>query len=121
MEANESSHASTGIKPFGKGLALKSGDWIGFDNVNLGTWLNFVEVRSGASKGGRILELRLGGPNGRFIGSFEAPNTSMDTTKGTNVGTSDYGAFGVHDLYIVHRDDGDPDATVVVDHWEIEK
>ncbi len=121
MEANERSHASTGIKPYAKGLALKGGDWIGFDNVNLGTWLNFVEVRSGASKGGRILELRLGGPNGRFIGSFEAPNTSMDTTKGTNVGTSDYGAFGVHDLYIVHRDDGDPDATIVVDHWEIEK
>jgi hypothetical protein len=52
---------------------------------------------------------------------FEAPNTSIDTIKGTNVGTSDYGAFGIHNLYIVHRDDGDPDAAVVVDHWEIEK
>jgi hypothetical protein len=34
---------------------------------------------------------------------------------------TDYGAFGIHDLYIVHREDGDPDAAVVVDHWEIDK
>ena len=34
---------------------------------------------------------------------------------------TDYGAFCIYDVYIVHRDDGDPDAAVVVDHWEIDK
>ncbi|MEY3001469.1 MAG: hypothetical protein RL648_1683 [Verrucomicrobiota bacterium] len=121
MEATDFDHASAGLTPHKGGIVLKSGDWIGFDAIDLGSWLNFVEIRSGASASGCVLEVRLGGPDGRFIGSFEAPNTSMDTTKGTNVGTSDYGAFGVHDLYIVHRDDGDPDAVVVVDYWEIEK
>ena len=60
-------------------------------------------------------------PNNSILGSFEAPSTSIDMAKGTRVGTSDYGAFGIRDLYIVHRADGDPDAAVVVDHWEIEK
>ncbi len=120
-EARDFDHASAELIPHKGGIVLKSGDWIGFDAVDLGSWLNFVEIRSGASEEGCVLELRLDGPDGRFIGSFEAPNTSIDTTKGTNVGTSDYGAFGIHDLYIVHRDDGDPDAAVVVDHWEIDK
>lgn len=121
MHAKDYDDASAELASHNGGLVLKSGDWIGFEAVDLGSWLNFIEIRSGASEGGRSLELRLGAPDGRFIGSFEAPNTSIDTTKGTNVGTSDYGVFGVHDLYLVHRDDGDPDATVVVDYWEIEK
>jgi hypothetical protein len=89
--------------------------------VDFGSWLNFIEVRSGASEKERILELRLGSPDGRLVGSFEAPNTSIDTTKGTSVGTSDYGVFGTHDLYIVHRADGDPDAAVAVNYWQIEQ
>jgi beta-glucosidase len=121
FHAKDYDHASAELEKHEGGLILRSGDWIGFDNIDLGSWLNFVEVRSGASVGGCILELRLGGPKGRLIGSFEAPNTSIDTTKGTNVGTSDYGVFGVHDLYIVHRDEDDPDAAVVVDYWQIEK
>ena len=121
VQARDFVHASAGLRPHQGGLVLKSGDWIGFVAVDFGSWLNFVEIYSGASDSGCVLELRLGGPAGRFIGSFEAPNTSINTTKGTNIGTSDYGVFGVHDLYIVHRDDGDQDAAVVVDHWEIEK
>ena len=107
----------------GKSVVVKNGDWIRFKNINLGTWLNFVEIRYASIISLSHLELRLDAPDGMLFGKFTFDRTgSLQVYQTANIGTSDYGISGIHDVYIVFKArPGREEETVChFNWWEIE-
>lgn len=74
---------------------IENGDYISFSNVNFGRGAGSLNFRIGANTGGSTIEVRLGSPEGKLVGSMEVNGTggwqkwaiqkcSIDKTTGVN-------------------------------------
>lgn len=54
---------------------IENGDYIGFKGVDFGTGTESISFRVGANGGGNTIEVRLGSPDGKLIGSMEVKST----------------------------------------------
>ena len=106
-----------------RALKLHTNDWIGYHDVNLGSWLNFVELSFATPIRAGTVELRLDNPKGTLFGTYQFEATgSWNSYQTANIGTSDYGVSGVHDIYFVFKSRPGKESSPVVHikSWEIE-
>jgi len=83
-------------------LAMYDGDWLCYKNINLGTWLNFIDMQIATSTYGGKIELRLDAPDGKLFGNYTIGSTGgYKSWETINIGCSDYRVSGTHDVYIV--------------------
>lgn len=54
---------------------IENGDYIGFKNIDFGSNTTAIDFRIGANSGGSSLEVHLGAPDGRLIGSMDVSST----------------------------------------------
>jgi endo-1,4-beta-xylanase len=98
--------AEDGINNHGSGISyVDNGDWIRFDNVDLGggyTTLRVRYARDGSNSGDRWAELRLGSTSGTEIARFYSDGTGGWNTYIEDT-TSVAGGSGVQTLYFVFR------------------
>lgn len=107
----------------GKAIIARNADWLCFKDIDMGSWLNFVELCLSAATSRGTIELRLDRPDGKLIGTHMIdPTGSLQTWEVVSLGTSDYRVSGIHDLYIVFRArEGKEHVPVCyLDWWEIE-
>jgi beta-glucosidase len=107
----------------GKALAVYDGDWICFREIDLGSWLNFIDLHYRLVTGHTTIELRLDSPEGTLFGKHRTDN--QNRSKGwikESIGTSQYSISGVHDVYMVFRGrEGRLHQPVcILDWWEVE-
>jgi beta-glucosidase len=130
VEAEESDAASrelelveVGGDTGGKGLRIRHGDWLAYKNIDLGSWLNFIELRYASKVANGTIELRLGAPDGKLFGLYQIePTGDWQSWATASIGTSQYSVSGVHDVYIVFIARPGRE-TVTVCHfnwWEVE-
>jgi hypothetical protein len=98
--------AMQGINNHGTGISyVDDGDWIRFDNVDLGSGYTTLRVRyarDGSNTGDRWAELRLGSTTGTEIARFYSDGTGGWSTYIEDT-TSVAGGSGVQTLYFVFR------------------
>ncbi|MFC4532005.1 glycoside hydrolase family 3 C-terminal domain-containing protein [Sphaerisporangium dianthi] len=80
-----------------------AGDWIAFKDADLRTGATGLTAGVAATAAGRI-EVRLGSPTGKLLGTLQAPATGSVYTY-TSVTASLTKAAGIHDLYLVFNGD----------------
>lgn len=54
---------------------IDQGDWLRYENVNLGRDCRQIEIRSASATRGGVIEIRLDSPDGEILGSCVVPNT----------------------------------------------
>lgn len=54
---------------------IDAGDWVRFDQVNLGSGAENILLRAASATSGGTVEVRLGDPEGELLGSVPVPNT----------------------------------------------
>ena len=94
---------------------INDGDYWRYDGINMGSWLNSVELRYAADDADNAIELRLDAIDGKLCGKVQLEN-SGGQWKAITIGTSDYGTSGTHDLYVIYRGAG----SCRFDWWQIE-
>ncbi len=83
---------------------IEDGDYIGFKNVDFGNGVNSVKFRVASIDGGSKIEVRLGAPDGKLIGSLDVGSTGgwqEWTTQRCSINTT----TGVNDVYLVFKGD----------------
>lgn len=121
MKGAEFSNKSSGVKQKGRFTVLGNGDWICFKNQDLGSWLNSINIQAGASHHNSIIKIHLNDPKGKNGGqAIILRMGDLYKSKTSVIGTSDYGLSGVHDIYLKHVNENEPDAlcTVLWLEWE---
>jgi beta-glucosidase len=111
VEAEDLEMASGNVKTIdaeqageGRCIVAHDGDWMGYRNINLGSWLNFIELRLASSVASGVIELRLDGPEGPLFGTYTIePTGGWQSWQTVNLGCSQYRVSGVHDVYLVFR------------------
>ncbi|MCE6998214.1 glycoside hydrolase family 3 C-terminal domain-containing protein [Saccharothrix sp. S26] len=86
-----------------RGTAVAStapGQWIAFKDVNLGPSSRSVKARVANPGAPTTVEVRLGGPTGRLVGTLAVPTTA-DKYSWTEVSSPLRGASGRQDVYLV--------------------
>lgn len=81
---------------------IENGDYIGFKNIDFGSGADSLSFRIGANSGGNTLEVRLGSPTGKFIGSLEVDSTGGWQTWATQDCKIEH-TTGVQDVYLVFK------------------
>ena len=94
-------NSSSGVTIWNGGVgSFDPGDWICFNNVNLGTGYNNFSIEYVTTLNGS-LEVRLDSPNGTLIGTVNYSSTGgWNTYKWTGCNMDKNKAKGVHNLYI---------------------
>lgn len=81
---------------------IENGDYIGFKNIDFGDGAESINLRIGANSGGNSIEIRLGTPDGKLIGSLDVGSTggwqNWETQKCNIEKTS-----GLNDVYFVFK------------------
>ncbi|MDQ0253231.1 arabinoxylan arabinofuranohydrolase [Evansella vedderi] len=80
---------------------INNGDWTAVSGVDFGEGASEFSASVSSGTDGSAIELRLGDPTGKLIGTLTVPNTGWN--QWTNVSTEVSGVEGVHDLYFVYR------------------
>ena len=87
----------------GKDVAyIENGDYIGFMNVDFGKECNSIDIRVGANNAGGQIEIRLGAPDGKLIGTMDVDPTGGWQTWATQK-CSIEPTSGINNLYLVFR------------------
>ncbi|MGN0606992.1 MAG: carbohydrate-binding protein, partial [Oscillospiraceae bacterium] len=87
----------------GKDVAyIENGDYIGFKNVNFGRGAESLNMRIAAYTGGSAIEVRLGAPDGKLVGTMEVNSTGGWQNWGTQNCSIDK-TTGVNDVYLVFK------------------
>ncbi|MNE73706.1 Arabinoxylan arabinofuranohydrolase precursor [compost metagenome] len=95
---------------------IGSGDWTAVSKVDFGSGAASFMAQVSSVAGGGILELRLGDPKGKLIGTLEVPSTN-GWDQWIEVTTEVAGAVGIHDLYMVFQ--GQPDTELFrINEWQ---
>ena len=76
--------------------------WVRFDGVNFADGANACTVRAATPRSGCYVELRLGSPSGKLVGTVPIQNTGGWDTYGDFTAAVD-GATGSHHLYLVFK------------------
>ena len=79
-----------------------NGDWARYRNINFGSGVTSVSLRTASAGTGGTLEFRLDGVSGALVGVATLPVTGGWQTW-TTVSSAISGASGTHDLYLVFR------------------
>lgn len=90
------------IEPGGSAVGyFDSGDWIGYDNVDFGNGSTSATFSASKSGAGGLVEIRLGSPTGRLIGTFAPQDTGgWDNYREQLVQLSGF-VSGVQDVFLV--------------------
>ncbi|WP_238412905.1 glycoside hydrolase family 3 protein [Saccharothrix deserti] len=80
--------------------ATAAGQWIAFKDVNLGRSARSLSARVANADAPTTVEVRLGGPTGRLVGTLAVPTTA-DKYSWTSVSTPLRDATGRQDVYLV--------------------
>lgn len=87
----------------GKDVAyIENGDYIGFKNINFGRGSESLNFRIGANAGGSSIEVHIGSPEGKLIGTMEVNSTGgwqKWSTQKCNISKT----TGVNDVYLVFK------------------
>ncbi len=78
------------------------GSWAVFNNVDFGTSVSGLTARVASENAGASIEFHLDSPTGTLAATAAVPNTGGWETWATVTATAS-GASGVHDLYVVYR------------------
>ena len=78
------------------------GSWAAYKNIDFGSGISGVTARVATQNSGASLEFHLDSPTGALLSTVAVPNTGAWQTFST-VTASASGASGVHDLYVVYR------------------
>lgn len=81
---------------------IENGDYIGFKGINFGRGAASVDFRVGCGSGGGTIEVRLGAPDGKLLGSMDIGNTGGWQTWKTqrcNIEPT----TGVNDVYFIFK------------------
>jgi beta-glucosidase len=85
-------------------LIIKHNDWLCFKDINLGSWLNFVDMHIATSIASGTIELRLNNPDGKLFGKHTIGSTGgWESWETINIGCSDYRVSGTHDVYFLFK------------------
>jgi glucosylceramidase len=79
-----------------------NGDWARYRNVNFGSGVSSVSLRTASAGAGGTLEFHLDGVNGTLVGAATIPVTGGWQTW-TTISSAISGASGTHDLYLVFK------------------
>ena len=96
---------------------LDDGDYIKVKGVDFGSGASMFGARVASSSSGGKIELRLGGVDGKLIGTCRIPRTGGEQ-KWENTSCEVKGASGVHDLYLKFVGDGE---LFNVNWWKFKK
>ena len=78
---------------------IQNGDWVALGNVDFGSnGARTFKANVASTVGGKI-EVRLGGANGRLVGTLNVPSTG-GTQNWREIETSINGASGVHNVFL---------------------
>jgi beta-glucosidase len=89
----------------GESVGASSGSWIKFADADLGSGLMGVKARAAKESGGdTTIQVRLGSPTGRLVGTVTVPSTG-DKYAYRDVTASLSGAAGRQDVYLVFGGD----------------
>ncbi|MFD1147544.1 glycoside hydrolase family 3 protein [Saccharothrix hoggarensis] len=80
--------------------ATAAGQWVSYEDVDLGRSARSLSVRVANPDAPTTVEVRLGGPTGRLVGTVAVPTTA-DKYSWTAVSTPLRGAAGRQDVYLV--------------------
>ena len=87
----------------GKDVAyIENGDYIGFKNVDFGDGAECIDFRVGSNGGNNSIEVHLGSPNGKIIGTLNVNSTGGWQTWETQKCCIDK-TSGVNDIYLVFK------------------
>ena len=81
---------------------IENGDYIGFHGINFGRGASSIDFRVGANSGAGTIEVRLGSPDGKLIGSMDVSGTGGWQTWKTQRCSID-STIGVNDVYFVFK------------------
>ena len=81
---------------------IENGDYIGFSGVNFGSGAEAVNFRVGANSSSGTIEVHLGSPEGKLIGSMDVRSTGGWQTWATQKCSIEK-TSGVNDLYLVFK------------------
>ena len=81
---------------------IENGDYIGFHGMNFGRGAASIDFRIGANSSGGTIEVRLGAPDGKLIGSMDVSGTGGWQTWKTQRCTIEP-TTGVNDVYFVFK------------------
>ena len=121
IKAENMSNKSMCVTQKAKFAVLGNGDWICFESQDLGSWLNSINLRAGVNHHNSVIKIHLDKPNGKFCGeALIIKMADLYKTKTAVIGTSDYGLSGVHDIYLKHINENEPDAlcSILWIEWE---
>ncbi len=87
----------------GKDVAyIENGDYIGFRNVDFGDGAECIDFRVGSNGGNNSIEVHLGSPDGKIIGTMKVNSTGgWQTWKTQKCGIDK--TSGVNDVYLVFK------------------
>lgn len=101
----------------GKDVAyIENGDYIGFLNVDFGKGADSLDIRVGANSSGSSIEVRLGAPDGKLIGTMDVDSTGGWQTWDTQKCSIDT-INGINDIYFVFK--GGSSYLFNVNWWKI--
>ncbi|MCQ2417643.1 MAG: carbohydrate-binding protein, partial [Oscillospiraceae bacterium] len=87
----------------GKDVAyIENGDYIGFKNVDFGEGAECIDFRVGSNGGNNSIEVHIGSPNGKIIGTMNVNGTGGWQTWKTQKCSIDK-TSGVNDIYLVFK------------------
>ncbi|MBR4627191.1 MAG: carbohydrate-binding protein [Ruminococcus sp.] len=81
---------------------IENGDYIGFKNIDFGTGTRAIDFRIGSNGAEASLEIRLGSPDGRLIGSMDVKSTGGWQTWATQRCSIDT-LTGKNDIYFIFK------------------
>jgi glucosylceramidase len=81
---------------------INNGSWIHFKNINFGSGVSSVNVRTASAGNGGTIELHQDSVSGTLLGTATLPVTG-GWQNWTTVSAAITGANGVHDLYLVFK------------------
>lgn len=81
---------------------IENGDYIGFKNVNFGRGADSIDVRVASNGNGNSVEVHLGSPEGKLIGSMDIISTGGWQNWATQKCSID-NTSGVNDVYLVFK------------------
>ena len=130
VEAEECDASSGKVKTIhaedqggGSCVVARHGEWLCYKNIDLGSWLNFFELRFASPVARGTIELRLDAPDGKLFGEYRVePTGGWQSWETTSIGCSQYRVSGVHDVYITFKARPGKEKSPVchLNGWEIE-
>lgn len=81
---------------------IENGDYIGFKDVDFRTGADSISFRVGANGGGNAIEVRLGAPDGKLVGTMDVKETGGWQKWNTQICKVDT-IKGVQDIYFVFK------------------